>query len=304
MQLIIEYKQSELKTNFEDVKDAVKGEVNRYASMEVTEEKVPEAKKTMANLNKVKTKVSSQYKEYIEKLSAPINQLKSEKKELENIITEARESIKAKVAEFEAKRLKIAEMAIDEYLDFLLDNVKNIKINKEIIQTKDLIKLTAITPSGSLAKATRDAIDNRVSLAENELLKAKIEAEEKAKRDREIAQKARIEAEERARQREFQIQRENEERLRLERERAEREKDEAIKKAKQEALKEKLPENVATIEKVKPKKSADGKIIYTVLATFEVKAPKGLPDETIVSALKKRLEGAGITTLKSVEVMR
>jgi len=205
---LIEYKQSELKTNFEDVKDAVKGEVNRYASMEVTEEKVPEAKKTMANLNKVKTKVSSQYKEYIEKLSAPINQLKSEKKELENIITESRESIKAKVAEFEAKRLKIAEMAIDEYLDFLLDNVKNIKINKEIIQTKDLIKLTAITPSGSLAKATRDAIDNRVSLAENELLKAKIEAEEKAKRDREIAQKARIEAEERARQREFQIQRE------------------------------------------------------------------------------------------------
>jgi len=57
-------------------------------------------------------------------------------------------------------------------------------------------------------------------------------------------------------------------------------------------------------KKVKPKESADGKIIYTVLATFEVKAPKGLPDETIVSALKKRLEGAGITTLKSVEVMR
>lgn len=299
MDLIVDFKATNLVTNFEELKREVASEVEKY-SVEVTEENIPEAKKVMANLNKVKTEIGKKYKHHIDTLSLPINQLKTEKKELESIITQGRQKIADEVARFEAKKLEIARDRIYQYLsDICLDK----GIDYKAVNVDDLVKLTAITSKGSLAKATKEVIENRVSLVENEILKAKLEAEEKAKRDREIAERARKEAEERARQRELQLQRENEERLRLERERAEREKQEAIEKAKLEAQKEKLPENTTVVQKVAPKEADDGKMIYTVLATFEVKAPKGIDKEKIVNALGKKLQGAGITTCKSIEVM-
>ena len=56
-------------------------------------------------------------------------------------------------------------------------------------------------------------------------------------------------------------------------------------------------------EEVKePTFTDDGKRIFTVTATFEVSAPKQTPTEKIINKLQGMIEGAGITSLKKIEV--
>lgn len=270
-----------LKTNFDDVKEFVKTELKKY-EMEVTEETVKEAKDVMAKLNKVKGEVGETYNRYIDDLSSPINQLKSEKKELDVIITQGRQNIADQVSRFEQKRLDEIKLIIMECRDEICQNKF---ISPTAVTIDDLVKLTAITSSKTVAKATREAIEARGQQVENEMLRAKIEAEEKAKRDREIAEKARLEAEERAREREAQMQA-----------RFEREKAEALAKAKQEAKN-------AQPKKEAPKQAEDGSMIYTVVATFEINAAKGIPHEKIVNKLDSIFGKAGITSCINIEVM-
>ncbi|RLA75854.1 MAG: CAP-Gly protein, partial [Epsilonproteobacteria bacterium] len=129
----------DLVTNFEELKKEVANEVEKY-SVEVTEENIPEAKKVMANMNKVKAEIANKYKHHIDTLSLPIQQLKSEKKELENIITKGRQDIADKVSIFEQKKLDIAGEVIFKYLtDVCLEK----SIDWKVVQVNDLIKLTA-----------------------------------------------------------------------------------------------------------------------------------------------------------------
>ena len=292
MNLLVEYKDNKVLTNFEDLKIEVQKEVEKY-SVEVTEENIPEAKKVMANMNKVKGELSSKYKHHIDIYSQPINQLKFEKKELEAIISQGRQKIADSVATFEVKKLEIAKEEILKYLDGCC---KEKDINVDAIQVLDLVKLSSITAKGTLTKTTKEQIDNRISLLENEILKARLEAEEKAKRDRDIADKAREEERERSFEREKQRSAQ-----------AEIDKQKAVEEAKVEVRKEviekKIPENVVVIEKVKPKEADDGKMIYTVVATFEVKATKGIAEEKIINALESKMVAAGITTCKEIKVM-
>ncbi len=234
MNIVVDYKAGALSTNFEEVKAHLKKEVEKY-SIEVTEENVAEAKKVMASLNKVKKAIGDKYKEYIDLISEPINRLKAEKRELENIVTEGRASIESQVKVFESKKL-------DAILDMVLEH-KRIKceevgIDPEAVTVNDLAKLSSVTSAGKLNKATREAIDARVSAVQNEILKAKLEAEEKAKREREIAEKARIEAEEAAKRREIEMAR-----------RMEAEKQRAVEEAKKEAIREATVKQQAQAEK-------------------------------------------------------
>ena len=98
MELIVTYEaqtadSQKLTTNFEELKAEASRQVEKY-SINVTEENIPEAKKVMANFNKVKTEIGERYKFYIDKISAPVNQLKAEKKEIEAIITDGRQILK------------------------------------------------------------------------------------------------------------------------------------------------------------------------------------------------------------------
>ena len=110
MELIVTYEaqtadSQKLTTNFEELKAEASRQVEKY-SINVTEENIPEAKKVMANFNKVKTEIGERYKFYIDKISAPVNQLKAEKKEIEAIITDGRQKIADGVANFENAKLE------------------------------------------------------------------------------------------------------------------------------------------------------------------------------------------------------
>lgn len=290
MELIVKYQATELVTNFEDVKNEVIKQVEKY-SIDVTDENLKEAKQVMADLNKVKAGISDKYKQYIDSISQPINQLKTEKKELEAIITNGRQKIADEVANYENKKLEVISETINAY-KVVICKEKNIEHNAVTID--DLVKLSAVTTNGSLAKATKEAVDLRVQAVENEILKAKLEAEEKAKRDKEIAEKAKLEAEERAKQREAELLA-----------KAEREKAEAIEKAKIEAKQEAKAEmkNETPTKEAPPRQTDDGKMIYTIQATFEVKANVGLDDEVLMIALNNKLKEAGITNCLYMQVL-
>lgn len=317
MELIVTYEaqtadSQKLTTNFEELKAEASRQVEKY-SINVTEENIPEAKKVMANFNKVKTEIGERYKFYIDKISTPVNQLKAEKKEIEAIITDGRQKIADGVANFENAKLEAIAARIAEYTKALCDEKQ---LNFERINTSDLIKLSAVTSAGALAKATKEAIEAKIQSLENEILQAKIAEQEKAARDAEIAAQARREAEERAAREKAEMearaaQREAELLARAEREkqeavqRAEREKQEAIERAKAEQA---TPPSQAFCDAQreilqKPREAENGKAIYTIRAEFEVKAPANAPHDKLTNKIKEMLAAAGITNLSKIEVL-
>lgn len=317
MELIVTYEaqtadSQKLTTNFEELKAEASRQVEKY-SINVTEENIPEAKKVMANFNKVKTEIGERYKFYIDKISAPVNQLKAEKKEIEAIITDGRQKIADGVANFENAKLEVIAARIAEYTKSLCDEKG---LNFERINTSDLIKLSAVTPAGTLAKATKEAIEAKIQALENEILQAKIAEQEKAARDAEIAAQARREAEERAAREKAEMearaaQKEAELLARAEREkqeavqRAEREKQEAIERARAEQAKPN-PQSFYDAQREilqKPREAENGKAIYTIRAEFEVKAPANAPHDKLADKIKEMLAAAGITNLSKIEVL-
>lgn len=317
MELIVTYEaqtadSQKLTTNFEELKAEASRQVEKY-SINVTEENIPEAKKVMANFNKVKTEIGERYKFYIDKISAPVNQLKAEKKEIEAIITDGRQKIADGLANFENAKLEAIAARIAEYTKAICDEKQ---LNFERINIADLIKLSAVTSAGTLAKATKEAIEAKIQSLENEILQAKLAEQEKAARDAEIAAQARREAEERAAREKAEMearaaQMEAELLARAEREkqeavqRAEREKQEAIERAKAEQA---TPPSQAFCDAQreilqKPREAENGKAIYTIRAEFEVKAPANAPHDKLTNKIKEMLAAAGITNLSKIEVL-
>lgn len=306
MELIVTYEaqtadSQKLTTNFEELKAEASRQVEKY-SINVTEENIPEAKKVMANFNKVKTEIGERYKFYIDKISAPVNQLKAEKKEIEAIITDGRQKIADGVANFENAKLEIIAARIAEYTKSLCDEKG---LNFERINTSDLIKLSAVTPAGTLAKATKDAIEVKIQALENEILQAKIAEQEKAARDAEIAAQARREAEERAAREKAELEAKAAQREAELLARAEREKQEAIERAKAEQASP-TPQAFYDAQREilqKPREAENGKAIYTIRAEFEVKAPANAPHDKLTNKIKEMLAAAGITNLSKIEVL-
>lgn len=306
MELIVTYEaqtadSQKLTTNFEELKAEASRQVEKY-SINVTEENIPEAKKVMANFNKVKTEIGERYKFYIDKISAPVNQLKAEKKEIEAIITDGRQKIADGVANFENAKLEAIAARITEYTKSLCDEKE---LNFERINTSDLIKLSAVTPTGTLAKATKEAIEAKIQALENEILQAKIAEQEKAARDAEIAAQARREAEERAAREKAELEAKAAQREAELLARAEREKQEAIERAKAEQVKPN-PQAFYDVQREilqKPREAENGKAIYTIRAEFEVKAPANAPHDKLADKIKEMLAAAGITNLSKIEVL-
>ena len=314
MELVVSYEAKTadnqiLTTNFEEIKAGVAMQVEKY-SIEVTDENIPEAKKVMANFNKVKTAIGDRYKFFIDKLSAPINQLKNEKKEIEAIISDGRQKIADGVAAFENAKLEQIAERINEYVKSLCDEKG---LNCERINTADLIKLSAVTTAGSLAKSTKEAIEGKIAALENEILQAKIAEQEKAARDAEIAARTRREAEERAAREKALLEERAAQREAEILARAEKEKQEAVEQAAREAAErakmESEPNNKQAFYEAqrevlqKPRDAGGGKVIYTIRAEFEVKAVANASHDKLATKIKDMLAAAGITNLSKIEVL-
>lgn len=286
----------DISSNMEELAENIKKDIQNKYDIIVTEDSLPETKKLMAEVNKEKDEFKKKYKEFKNEVLAPLTPLDAKAKEIEGFYDSARAALDNQVKNFEKGKLEAIKAIVEKYRD---DACLTANITPESIVVTDLVILSAVNVNSkgyTIAKKTSDAIDQRIQAVELQIAKAKLEAEEKAKRDREIAENARREAEERAMVREAELlakaEREKQEALL----KAEREKEEAIAKVTR-------AENAQVQEEVKePTFTDDGKRIFTVTATFEVSAPKQTPTEKIIKKLQGMIEGAGITSLKKIEV--
>lgn len=291
MDLVVAHK-LDISSNMEELAENIKKDIQNKYDLIVTEDSLPETKKLMAEVNKDKDDFKKKYKEFKNEVLAHLTPLDAKAKEIEGYFDTARAALDNQVKNFEKGKLEAIKVIVEKYRD---DACLTANITPESITITDLVILSAVNVNSkgySIAKKTSDTIDQRIQAVELQIAKAKLEAEEKAKRDREIAEQARREAEERARVREAELLA-----------KAERDKAEAVERAIQEVQKPTVAENAQVQEAPKePTFTDDGKRIFTVTATFEVSAPKKTPIEKIINKLQVMIEGAGITSLKKIEV--
>lgn len=287
-ELIVKHK-FDLVSNMDEVRESIAEEISKY-DLIIEEDKLPEAKVLMATLNKEKKEFSDTCKEFIKIVSEPIAIFKSQQKEIEALYDNGREKIANQVKKFETTKLIEIEKAILDYLNVECA-LKN--INPDSVPIKDLIMISAVSGM-NITRKTKDAVLSRIQLIENEILKAKVEAQEKAARDAEIAEKARIETEERMKQREIkqaiEFERQKQEALRE----AELVKQKTIEQAKQREIEFEVEKQKAVQEALKPKiedtKIADnGQKIFVLNARFELSAPWNSDKEKLCKMLEKRL---------------
>ena len=239
--------------NMDELAVAIKQEIAEKYDIIVTEDTVSDSKKLMAEINKQKDGFKKTYKEFKEKLLAPISPLDAKAKEIEICYEQARAAVESQVKKFEAGRLAKAKEVCEAYRD-------EVCIAKGIATTAITITdlcglLGSVTSTDRISSSAKEKIDARVQAVEIEMLKAKAAAEEKAKRDREIAEAATKAAEERAKQREIELLAN-----------AEREKAAAVEAAKMEA---KAP-IIETPKQEELKSTQNG--AYRITAVFELKA--------------------------------
>ena len=304
MELVVRH-DLKLEDNMEALEAQIKQDIDLKYNLVVTEDSLPETKKLMAEINKQKDEFKKTYKAFKDAVLAPLMPLDEKAKQIEAYYDDARKALDNQVKNFEKGKLEAIKVIVEQYRD---DACLTANITPESITITDLVILSAVNVNSkgySIAKKTSDTIDKRIQAVELQIAKAKLEAEEKAKRDREIAEKARQEAEERAKQREAELIARNE-RERIEAlQRAEREKAEAVERARQEMQKPTLAEN-AQVQKqeVLPKKAEDGKVVYQIAFTFEIKTNPNAQIEKVIEAVKNMmLNDTGKENLKKIEVV-
>lgn len=300
MDLVVKHS-LDISSNMEELAENIKKDIQTKYDLIVTEDSLPETKKLMAEINKGKDDFKKRYKDFKNEVLAPLVPLDAKAKEIEGYFDDARLALDNQVKNFEKGKLEAIKVIVEKYRD---DACLTANITPESITINDLVILSAVNVNSkgySIAKKTSDTIDQRIQSVELQIAKAKLEAEDKAKRDREIAENARKEAEERARVREAELlakaEREKQEAL----QKAEREKEEAVKNATR-AISAPVQQPIIQEVPKEPTFTDDDKRIFTVMATFEVSAPKQISEDRIINKLQSMIEGAGITSLKKIEV--
>lgn len=258
--------------NMDELAVAIKQEIAEKYDIIVTEDTVSDSKKLMAEINKQKDSFKKTYKEFKEKLLAPISPLDSKAKEIETYYEQARAAVEMQVKKFEAGKLAKAKEVCEAYRDEVCA-AKGIAT--AAITITDLCGLLgSVTSTDKISSSAKEKIDARVQAVEIEMLKAKAVAEEKAKRDREIAEAATKAAEERAKQREIELLAN-----------AEREKAAAVEAAKMTA---KAP-ITETPKQEELKSTQNG--AYRITAVFELKADS---KEDAIAMAKDLMDMVGV----------
>lgn len=146
--------------DYESYRDYLKTEIAKY-DIVVTEDTVKDAKALATKLNKVKSEIADKRKAAVAAASEPVKAFEAKVKELETMCEDGRQRILSQVSAFESATLKLAE---SELKGFLVDCYRSQGVTEEFqtATVDDLVKLGALTGTGKLAKAARDAVIARV----------------------------------------------------------------------------------------------------------------------------------------------
>ena len=128
-ELRVEVRQTpvEIACNFAELEDALKTQMQAYAGLEVTEDNIPERKKDIATLRKIKGAVDDERKKVEKEFSKPLNEFKDRVKNLTGILDKEIVRIDGEIKEFDRRRIEekqkhIRELytsAVGDYAEFL-----------------------------------------------------------------------------------------------------------------------------------------------------------------------------------------
>jgi len=175
-----------IKANFDVVKQQLIDGLKTYDVI-ITAETVKDGKAMASEINKIKKAIKDQEKKALEDILGPGNEFKEKIKELMDLAEEAREKITSQVTAYEeATKLEIQK----KVKAFLTEEIEKAELRDPffLVDSLDLVKLTAVTKTGNLTSATINAIKGRVADKKNLQLEedARIAQEQKEK-DEEIA---------------------------------------------------------------------------------------------------------------------
>lgn len=121
--LLVEQKNGTIGGNFEELKTALKAELEVYKNMVFTEEAKPEARKAVANLRKLKKSMNDKKLEVKKNFMVPYTDFEAQVKELDKLIDEPINFISGQIEEFERKRVEERKKLIsDIYTEIITEH--------------------------------------------------------------------------------------------------------------------------------------------------------------------------------------
>lgn len=161
-----------IKTNFEEVKESLKRNLEKYENTIVTEDNLKDCKAMQKELAGLRNQVDSKRKEVKRVLEAPIKEHDKETKELIAIIEEVEKPIKAGIAVFDSKRKeekrKFADIKIFEICQ---------KLNLEKKYADQLTVLDKYLNLSASAKSVVEDIEQRAEALKQQQNMDKVKAE-------------------------------------------------------------------------------------------------------------------------------
>ena len=108
---------TKIETNFEAVRDWLKEELAPYATMVVTEDAIGDAKKTRANIRKVKDSIESQRKAIKKLWNKPYEEYEAKCKELTGIVDQAVSNIDGQIKTMENEVKEQKRQRLSDFFD-------------------------------------------------------------------------------------------------------------------------------------------------------------------------------------------
>ena len=319
-----------LTTNFDVVKAELESELSKYQNVVVTLDTLAQDKKLAQEIAAKGREFDKLRKEKVSEISAPIKVFDDQMKSLKGICDNLAGTIKSQVKTFEDEKLIEIGKTLEQALTEARQKADVVEDFFGVDMHKPLIKLTALTKTNKLTKASQSAIDEivfneksnmqlvalRIAQLEAKSYEAGLEipiAQVNVNHfilasDEEYSSKLThvIQAE---------LQRqEDAQRRRAEKEAREIAKREAIERAEQERkVEEEQVERQAQHHQAKQEQpvthqvtqqSPSENISCMVQANFMISVPQQVTDAQIQNKLSKMLEKAGITSLSGIKVIR
>ena len=156
--------------NFEEIKDGLEKQLKQF-DLIVDESSVKTAKSMATQINKLSGEIDKKRKQVLQELSVPIKKFEAMMKELKNLCQESRQNLLSQVKVYDDKKLDKVHTLLTQELQSRYNHY-GVKEEFQSVKIDDLVILSHLNQSGSLAKKARDIIDERVS--ESKKLQEKI----------------------------------------------------------------------------------------------------------------------------------
>lgn len=333
-------------TNFETVKGGLEQELAKYNGVVVTVDTLADDKKLAKQIKARGKEFDKLRKDTVAEVSAPIKTFEAQMKQLKGLCDNVAGTIESQVKTFEDEKLVEIAGIIKTALDDAREKAGVTEDFFVVDAHKALVKLTAITKTNKLTKATQSAVDELVANEKSnmqtvalriaqlearsyeagldipiaqvnvnhfifddddsynnkldQVIKAELQRQDEAKR-----RKAKLEAEEIARREAEQARQkqEQDEERNLQQERVEHHQDHQRNMHEQQVNQHVQQQQHETVTHQVTQQASEN-ITCMAVSKFLVSVPPHVTDEQIKNKLIRTLEGAGITSLAGVEVMR